>query len=347
MAKPFIEFVRLADGKRVAFHVLGKGPAVAMLFPYHVNHLALNWCVPLHRSAMQFLARRFTVINLDLPGAGLSEGFQDDFSLASLSDAVDAVRDAAGVPDLRLVGMGAGGLIACHYAGVHRERVKRLVLIASGESDANRQLLHLRRHAPDVEAEARGALFGGVGDKRNAVALAEVARAALNEFALTRWERLLQQENLLAIASSVSQPALYFHAAADNLVPLSAARALVDNLQNACLRIVEAKSGMHVWRIRAAIDEMVDFLGADFDSRPALARRRSTHADHPAGLSEREVEVIRLLGLGRSNQQIAEELFISLHTVSFHLRSIFAKTGATNRTEAAAFAFQAGLAPRK
>ena len=36
-----------------------------MLFPYHVNHLTLNWRVPLHRGAMQFLARHFAVINLD------------------------------------------------------------------------------------------------------------------------------------------------------------------------------------------------------------------------------------------------------------------------------------------
>jgi len=54
-----------------------------MLFPYHVNHLTLNWRVPLHRGAMQFLARHFAVINLDFPGAGLSRPLDGDLSLAS------------------------------------------------------------------------------------------------------------------------------------------------------------------------------------------------------------------------------------------------------------------------
>jgi DNA-binding NarL/FixJ family response regulator len=64
---------------------------------------------------------------------------------------------------------------------------------------------------------------------------------------------------------------------------------------------------------------------------------------HPSGLSEREAEVLRLLAAGKSNQHIADELFISLNTVSHHLRNIFAKTGANNRTEAASFAHQHGF----
>ena len=57
-----------------------------------------------------------------------------------------------------------------------------------------------------------------------------------------------------------------------------------------------------------------------------------------AALSPRETEVIGLIALGRTNQQIAEELVISLHTVARHVANIFDKTGAANRTEAARFA---------
>src|SRR5262249_6798248 len=64
MAMPTVQYTKTADGVRIAFHVLGKGPAVAILYPYHVNHLTLNWQVPLHRGASEYLARYFTVINL-------------------------------------------------------------------------------------------------------------------------------------------------------------------------------------------------------------------------------------------------------------------------------------------
>ncbi len=64
---------------------------------------------------------------------------------------------------------------------------------------------------------------------------------------------------------------------------------------------------------------------------------------YPDGLSEREVEVLRLIAAGRSNREIGEALFISLNTVARHVSNIFAKTGAANRAEAASYANQKGL----
>jgi predicted ATPase/class 3 adenylate cyclase len=60
-------------------------------------------------------------------------------------------------------------------------------------------------------------------------------------------------------------------------------------------------------------------------------------------LSQREVEVLRLLAAGKSNRDIAEALYISLNTVATHVRSILTKTGTANRTEAAAYALRHGL----
>jgi DNA-binding CsgD family transcriptional regulator len=64
----------------------------------------------------------------------------------------------------------------------------------------------------------------------------------------------------------------------------------------------------------------------------------------PAGLTGREVEVLRLIAAGRSNRAIAQALFISPNTVLHHVSSIFAKTGVANRAEAAAYATRHGLA---
>src|SRR4030095_12542820 len=60
-------------------------------------------------------------------------------------------------------------------------------------------------------------------------------------------------------------------------------------------------------------------------------------------LSQREVEVLRLLAAGKSNRDIAEALHISLNTVATHVRNILTKTGTANRTEAAAYALRHGL----
>lgn len=61
-----------------------------------------------------------------------------------------------------------------------------------------------------------------------------------------------------------------------------------------------------------------------------------------APLTDREEEVLRAAARGRSNTEIAEELFISLGTVKTHLSSLQAKVGARNRVELAAFAWRSG-----
>jgi DNA-binding NarL/FixJ family response regulator len=63
----------------------------------------------------------------------------------------------------------------------------------------------------------------------------------------------------------------------------------------------------------------------------------------PAGLTGREVEVLRLIAAGHSNRAIAQALFISPNTVLRHVSNIFAKTGVANRAEAAAYATRHGL----
>jgi DNA-binding CsgD family transcriptional regulator len=60
-------------------------------------------------------------------------------------------------------------------------------------------------------------------------------------------------------------------------------------------------------------------------------------------LTRREVEVLRLLAIGRNNREIGRVLEISPNTVANHIRSILEKTYTAHRTEAAAFANHAGL----
>jgi DNA-binding NarL/FixJ family response regulator len=58
----------------------------------------------------------------------------------------------------------------------------------------------------------------------------------------------------------------------------------------------------------------------------------------PAGLTPRELDVLRLLAVGHSNRQIAADLFISENTTEVHVSRVLSKLGLSRRAEAAAYA---------
>jgi DNA-binding CsgD family transcriptional regulator len=112
----------------------------------------------------------------------------------------------------------------------------------------------------------------------------------------------------------------------------------------------------HFPRERAEAFEHLDFCIPEFRAmkmQPSLVkaeelltrrgRERPQRPAYPDGLSAREVEVLRLIAQGRTNQQIAEELVISLNTVLHHVTNILGKTGAANRTEATDYAHRHSL----
>jgi len=62
------------------------------------------------------------------------------------------------------------------------------------------------------------------------------------------------------------------------------------------------------------------------------------------GLTNRESEILQLLSVGKSNQEISEALSISERTVKFHINNIFTKLGVSDRTQAVIQALKRGLA---
>ncbi len=88
----------------------------------------------------------------------------------------------------------------------------------------------------------------------------------------------------------------------------------------------------------ARLHEKVVALKEQLDARP------SPKPEYPDGMTGREVEVLRLIASGRTNQRIADELVISLNTVLRHVSNIFGKTGSANRADATMYAARKGLA---
>ncbi|HEY2959723.1 MAG TPA: AAA family ATPase [Actinomycetota bacterium] len=90
---------------------------------------------------------------------------------------------------------------------------------------------------------------------------------------------------------------------------------------------------------RAAAEELAR-LGEKVERR--LGRRAAGELAH-AGLSRREVEVLRLVSVGRTNREIARELFLSPRTIDMHVRNVLTKLDCRSRTEATRRAVELGL----
>ncbi|MEU8123295.1 response regulator transcription factor [Spirillospora sp. NPDC049024] len=78
----------------------------------------------------------------------------------------------------------------------------------------------------------------------------------------------------------------------------------------------------------------------EFAARPEPAAGRSRHVE---GVTEREREVLTLVGRGLSNQEIAAELVISVATAKAHVARLFAKLGARDRVQLVIIAYELGL----
>ncbi len=102
--------------------------------------------------------------------------------------------------------------------------------------------------------------------------------------------------------------------------------ALLDEARQICETL-----GAHPTAVR--IDHLISRLSAERQSAPV----------YPAGLTVREIEVLRLVAQGMTDAEVADQLFLSPRTVSAHLRSIYNKIGVGSRAAATRFAAEHGL----
>jgi DNA-binding CsgD family transcriptional regulator len=131
----------------------------------------------------------------------------------------------------------------------------------------------------------------------------------------------------------------------------------MDTRMGSILHVATTRAEWAAWLRRshassARVDEQAEHA-RDLAERHGLVRVRRLlgedgpqtpgPAPGPDGLTTRELEVLRLIGRGRSNREIATDLFISEHTAANHVRSILMKTQSANRTAAARYAMRHGL----
>lgn len=89
--------------------------------------------------------------------------------------------------------------------------------------------------------------------------------------------------------------------------------------------------------------ELVEAIERLADGKPQ--QEQVDWIGHEAGLSPREVEVLSLVTMGMSNQEIADRLFLTINTLKSHIRQAYKKIGVTSRAQAVAWCMQHGFAP--
>jgi DNA-binding CsgD family transcriptional regulator len=153
---------------------------------------------------------------------------------------------------------------------------------------------------------------------------------------MERWEEAAQHfEDALAMNTRMGARPWLAHTQHDYAKMLQARNQLGDREEARAL-LDEALATAHELGMRA----LESRLTVGEVQKPAPAPPTPTTL---ASLSQRELEVLHLLATGKSNQEIADALFISLNTVATHVRNILTKTGCLNRTEAATYALRHGL----
>jgi pimeloyl-ACP methyl ester carboxylesterase/DNA-binding CsgD family transcriptional regulator len=351
-----IRFAESRDGTRIAWSKHGTGPPLVRAGTW-LTHLQHDWESDVWRHWLEELGRRFTVIRYDDRGSGLSDRTPPALGLDAWVQDLDAVIAASGAERVSLFGMSQGAAIAVAYAARHPERVARLICLggyakgsalrgqsADDREEAQAMLTLMRvgwgRPDPTFRRLFTGSLMPD-GSEAQMRAMGDLQRQSATGEMAAKLARARGRVQVTRLASRVTVPSLVLHARDDQNVPFEEGRRLAALIPKA--RFVPLDGRNHVllpdepaWpRFLQALD---DFVAQDGAARNGAARTEPAPDRPIPKLTERELEVLRLIGVGRSNADIASDLAISVRTVERHLTNTYAKMGLAGRSARAAAA---------
>lgn len=339
-----VAFTTSADGTSIAWSRHGHGPPLVRVGTW-LTHLEHDWESPVWNHWLEDLGQAFTYIRYDARGNGLSDRDPVDYSLDALVSDLEAVVEAARLPTFTLLGMSQGGAVAVEYARRHPEQVENLILLGGYSRGV------LARGAGSVaqdEMELEGQMIR-VGWGR----ADPIYRRVFTSFFIPgatetqmRWFDDLQRLSMTpeaALASSVARATidvsdsaalvstrtLVLHADGDRAVPFEEGRRLAGLIPGATLVCLHSQNHILLADDSAwaqFVDEVSAFVGAAAVTAPS------------ASLTGREIDVLRLVAQGRSNDDCADKLSMSTRTVERHLSNIYVKLGITGKSARAAAA---------
>jgi DNA-binding NarL/FixJ family response regulator len=347
MNAPPVQYATTVDGVGIAHTSFGEGAPV--VFAAGVWGDIETYSLPRHhtrRHTDPLVAAGCQVVRYDPRGFGSSDRDVSDFSLDARIHDLEAVLTARGLTRHVLAARDVGTVTAIAYAARNPESVSQLVLFNPWASGAERYGSIVAAQAlvslKDVAIQdwrlgtmAIANLETTFDDPASAAEMARVYRGSTSPQTWLSCRLASEQIDVSDLLPLVAAPTLVLHERPYRFTSFELCRHVAASITGS--RFVSADYDPVMESVLAFL-QAPDSGGSQSESGASLAGRESED-----GLSSRELEVLRLLAAGKSNQQIADELVISLNTVNRHVSNIYAKTGAANRAEAATYAARNGI----
>jgi pimeloyl-ACP methyl ester carboxylesterase/DNA-binding CsgD family transcriptional regulator len=338
-----IRFCQSADGVRLAYATHGSGPPIVVVSCW-LSHLQYDWQSPVWRHFLDQLGEIGTVIRYDERGFGMSDWNVDDFSIEARRADLEAVLEATGYDEFVLLGMSGGSGVAMAYAIAHPERVRRLILYGTvcgvpvtatpdewAEEETYRSMIRVG-WAKEDPVFRRAFTFRFIPDATEDQMrwFDDLQRMSTSPANAVKSRIARQKVDIADDLPRITAPTLVLQALGDRSTTFDNAVLVSSRIPGA--RLVPLQSRNHIlladepaWQV--FIDEVTAFLEPERRAYTARTTDRST----TESLSARELEVLRLAADGRTNDEIAEALTLSVRTVERHLSNVYGKLGLTGR----------------
>jgi pimeloyl-ACP methyl ester carboxylesterase/DNA-binding CsgD family transcriptional regulator len=341
-----IRFVSSGDGTRIAWARHGHGPPLVRVATWLTN-LEADWTSPIWRHWLADLGDRFTVIRYDDRGSGLSDRNPSEISFERWIDDLEAVIDSSEFPQVTLLGMSQAGAVAVAYAARNPTRLRHLVLYGAYSRGAVKRnpspealeeidlLFRLTRIGWGGANPAFARIFcaGFIPDASEAQMrwLDDLQRNSTDAETALKMSHARSVIDVSEAARSITVPTLILHAHDDQAVPFEEGRRLATLIPGA--RFVPLDGRNHI--LLAEEPAWPQFL-AELSSFTGSHREPQVIDSLIEQLTAREIEVLRFAGEGKSNDEIAAELVLSVRTVERHLGNVYAKLALSGKSARAA-----------
>ena len=349
-AVPKIQYIP-SGAVYLAYQVFGDGPQTILFVGGFVSHLELLWEEPQLARFLRQLSKSARVVLFDKRGVGLSDRVGYSPTAEETMEDILVILNAVECETAVLMSVSEGGPVAIMFAATYPNRASHLILYgtmpkwirsydypwALSRSQYDRWLglmvdnwgtaVSLDHFAP---SRAEDAVFQAWW--------AKMLRQAATPGSMKDVLEVLRDMDVRPVLPHVHLPTLILHRRGDKAVPLAGGRFLAHHLPNS--HFVELNGQDHWWWVgdaTAILREIEQFLAntaaVTAPSPPSLVE----------SLTERETDVLQLLATGYTNQQIADELVLTVGTIKTYTSHIYGKLGVANRTQAISAARKHGL----